>query len=222
MIGRRFIYAFMIVCLFACDQKKENVIQNKRQEIKILRDSVKNISYAEFITFWDEFKNALLQNNTSQLSLLIDDDFNGFCSPNLDVSSICKISFQKDSTFTRHRFIEEFYINLNPVYIELLIRCEEHWMNSHVRKTIDSKQRDRCFQTVDKSTFYVDLNIDQDIINLPSNVSLLCSLWPGDAFRASRAQTLASISQTSKFVPSGVKAQRTTSIRSRRVLRHPH
>ncbi len=38
-------------------------------------------------------------------------------------------------------------------------------MSSHVRKTIDSKQRDRCFQTVDKSTFYVDLNIDQDIIN---------------------------------------------------------
>ena len=164
------VYSYILIIamlfLFSCVLKNDRRV-NGKEDVRVseLPNRVESINYTEFKIFWDEFRNALLQNNTSQLSLLIDDDFNGFCSPNLDVSSISKINFQKDSTFTKQRFIEEFYNNLNPVYIELLTRCEKHWMNSHVRKTNDSKQRDRCFQTVDKSTFYVDLNIDQDIIN---------------------------------------------------------
>ncbi len=96
-----------ILSLISCVIKHDNEDnKNKDNNIKILRDSVEKINYAEFISFWEEFRKALLQNNTSQLSFLIDDDFNGFCSPNLDVSSISKINCQKDSTFTKHRFIE--------------------------------------------------------------------------------------------------------------------
>lgn len=107
----------------SCNSKHGKLEVKEIEDYNLTFDN-QQISDSEFICFWKQFNLALIQNDTLKLSLFIDNNFNGYCSPKLDVSTICKINFKIDSTFTKDRFIKQFYGNLNPVYIELLKEFE--------------------------------------------------------------------------------------------------
>jgi hypothetical protein len=118
------LFLFFILFVFlSCKNKNDNVCE-KQINNNVLEDSAQYVDIQEYVSFWKKFSNALALSDSTLLSPLIIDNFNGYCSPNLDISSICNINFDIDSTISKSRFIKEFYFNLNPVFVELLKKYE--------------------------------------------------------------------------------------------------
>lgn len=128
-------------------------------------DSIQIIENEEFISFWGNFNKAFLKKDTFNLSELIYDDFYGFCSPGIDISDISGIDFSKDSTISKSRFMTEFIIRLNPVFIELLEKFEVDEVRIQANNYEDFIKQYSCSTTVENCTYFIGSSLEKEKVN---------------------------------------------------------
>lgn len=147
-----FIIIVMLLS-FSCIKKNDTLISI--QSGKISTDSIQVIDTSEYVVFWNKFNKALLHNDTTILSLLIDDDFIGYCNKNIDNSEICKIDFKNDTIISKSRFLNEFSHSLNPIYLKLLRQYEVSKDIKPVITMDDFQKRYLCRKEENESIYAV-------------------------------------------------------------------
>ncbi|MCL2597624.1 MAG: hypothetical protein FWD66_08235 [Paludibacter sp.] len=146
-----FLLVSLTLSITSCYKEKNAKAATK----EISNDTLQLISESEYIKYWDSFSYALIQNDTSKLSQLIDNDFYGYCSRNLNISEICNFDLDNDTIFSKNRFIKEFIKCLNPIYLELLKMYDIQRDIKPIRTLEQAKNRYHCAKRINKNNYSI-------------------------------------------------------------------
>lgn len=165
MKPNKLLYHILLVIVLASCVKVNDKSEHAESTINIQEDSTEFIYTAEYVLFWNKFSKALVQNDSLNLSHLIDDNFYGICNTAFDFQDIFKIDFTKDSIVTKARFIKEFSQSLNPVFLDLLNRYEVHKDTIPIKTREAALNRYTCSKVVKGNYFYIDIFLAREIRN---------------------------------------------------------
>lgn len=161
----KLFYSFFLVIVLASCVKVNDKIEQAESTINIQEDSTEFIYTAEYVLFWNKFSKALVQNDSLNLSHLIDDNFYGICNTAFDFHDILKLDVTKDSIITKARFIKEFSQSLNPVFIDLLNHYEVHKDTIPIKTREAALNRYTCSKEVKSNYFSISIFLAREIRN---------------------------------------------------------
>lgn len=174
MKPNKLLYHIFLVIVLASCVKVNDKIDHIESNINVQKDSTEFIYTAEFTLFWDKFSKALVQNDSLNLSHLIDDNFYGICNTAFDFQDIFKIDVTKDSIITKARFIKEFSQSLNPVFIDLLNHYEVHKDTIPIKTREAALNRYTCDEKVKGNYFSIRIFLAREIRNEAVSFQFYC------------------------------------------------